>query len=184
MNNFEFMEASRAKLKECWDKLQERSHLSRPIPTLSFDLRGRSAGEASGGTSIRLNLAFAAKYADDMINQTVPHEAVHCWLFAINDPSHVTQPAFSTSFDGWGWEFNRRTKRSPHGQTFMYTLGTLGCRQERTHHYDVSEAGVSGHKYGCNCPGLVHVISTRKHNILKSGRRVWCKRCKADLHKI
>ncbi len=180
MTNFEFMEAAQVKLKECWDKLQERSHLVRPYPKLLFDLRGRAAGEASGGHTIRLNMAFVGKYANDMLDQTIPHEVVHAWLAAIGDPSHVVSYESSMSSFMYG---GRRPRRSPHGQTFMYTLGTLGCRQERTHHYDVSES-VSGHRYGCGCPDRVHTISTRKHNIIRSGRRVWCRHCMKDLHKL
>lgn len=180
MTNFEFMEAAERKGKECWDKLQERSHLVRPYPKFSFDLRGRAAGEARGGHSISLNMGFVARYADDMINQTVPHEIVHCWLYAIGDPSHVVNYEQSLSNFMYG---GRRTKRSPHGQTFMYTLGTLGCRQERTHSFDVSEV-VNGHKYGCGCPGKVFVVSTRKHHIIQSGRSCWCRKCKVNLHKI
>jgi SprT protein len=176
MTNFEFMEAANNKTRECWYKLVSKYNRSIPLPTVSFDLRGGAAGEAKGGRQMRLNMGFVAKYAEDMINQTVPHEVAHLWLYAVGDPSHVRsyEDSVSSFYSG------RRARRSPHGDTFMRTLAFLGGETKRTHSYDVSEVK-KGFKYSCGCPGRVFVLSTRKHNIIKSGRRCWCKKCGADL---
>jgi len=162
MTNFEFMEKAQAKVNECWNKLN-KCGFAGSVPTIDFALKGRAAGVATdGGRRISINLVFVHKYADDMLEQTIPHEVVHCWLTQTGDPSHV----------GWG-------RRSPHGYTFMKTLASLGCRTERTHSYesDVPPSNRSTRKYHCPTCGKIYWITEAKHRKIQRGAECWCRSC-------
>lgn len=180
MTNFEFMQAAEVELTTVWNKLQSHSNVTHPRPKLTYNLRGGAAGEAAGAHTIDLNLGFVPRNPDEMLHQVVKHEAVHCWLTAIKDPSHyISYEQRSYNYAAYG----RRVKRSPHGPTFMRYLAFLGGRTERTHSMDTSDVK-RGWKYTCSC-GNIFILSTRKHNIIReskvTGRKTWCRKCKGEL---
>lgn len=168
MTNYEFMEKSKAKVVACWDKLSKHPQYKGKTytferPDVRYDLRGRVAGQASSNGYIRLNLGFVAKDGKDMLDQTVPHEVVHSFLYAVRDPSHVKT---------WGY------RRSPHGHTFMSLLAYLGCEEKRTHNYDVSNCrGQRTWPYHCPRCGKQFQLSTTKHNKIRRGQKRWHTQC-------
>jgi len=178
MTNYEFAEKARKKVDECWAKLEKRHNKTVPVPSVDFRLRGRSAGTARLN-NISLNLNFVKSDADDMLNQTVPHEVVHAFLFAINDPSHVRsveaqQTAYMNKVMGYR---TRMPKREPHGYTFMNNLAFLGGDQKRTHSYSLEGTGITVWKYKCPRCGIVFELSTRKHNQIVRGNPRWHTKC-------
>ena len=183
MTNHEFMRKAEARVVQCWKKLNKQFKRNLPAPRVYFDLRSRRiAGEASDGR-IRFNLAYVPNNGEEMLNQTVPHEVAHVWLRAIGDPSHVRSSAQAIH------DFNRvslgmrRTRRSPHGPTFMRVLGFLGGRMERTHNMKVDATSLGRRgvtwKYKCEC--RTHEVSTIKHNKMRRGQTRICKYCRANL---
>lgn len=180
MTNFEFMEKSKRKVADCWDKLKAHPDYKGKTPSwneprMTFDLRGRTAGQASSNGDIRLNLGFVAKDGEDMLDQTVPHEVVHSFLYAVRDPSHVRDyDAYARSRLYGG----RRPRRDPHGYTFMSLLAYLGCDRKRTHNYDTSNCR-GQRQWGYKCPrcGKEFQLSTTKHNKIRRGQKRWHTSC-------
>lgn len=184
MTNFEFMQAAEKKVAQCWATLMTRSGKAYPSPKLTFGLRGRAAGMHHGATGeIELNMSFVAKDGQDMLDQTVPHEVCHAWLTVIRDPSHVrsyeTLQAYALNKAYYGAR-TRRPKRNPHGDTFMRTLASLGCRTERCHNYDMSEIQTKRQaRWDYKCPkcGKAYHLSTCIHNKMLRGQIRYCIPC-------
>jgi predicted SprT family Zn-dependent metalloprotease len=128
-----------------------------------------------GSGVINLNLCFVAKNADDMVNQTVPHEVVHAWLTKTGHPSHVRsyQSVQNDAYAKLAGYRTRRTKRSPHGHEFMEVLGFLGCDEKRTHNYDTSDIRTKKQnrwEWKCAKCGKVFNVTTCIHNKLRRGQ--------------
>lgn len=191
MTNFEFMKDAEKKVAQCWATLMTRSGKAYPSPRLEFTLRGRAAGMHMGASGIiNLNMAFVAKNGQDMIDQTVPHEVVHAWLTVTRDPSHVRSyeslQAYAINKAYYGGRV-RRPKRNPHGDTFMRTLASLGCRTERCHNYDTTELQLKGQKrwaYKCPNCGRIFNVTTCIHNKMMRGQVRWDPRCGQTLGRL
>jgi SprT protein len=176
VTNYEFMDKSKKQVERCWKKLNTKDNTNFPIPSIRYDLRGRVAGQASSTGYIRLNLDFVRDNSQDMLEQTVPHEVVHSFLYAKKDPSHVRnyEQAVYARMAG-----RRAPRRDPHGETFMRYLAFLGCEQKRTHNYEL-QGVVKGWKYKCPKCGKEFFLSTRKHNQIRRGNRRWHTACGPD----
>ena len=113
MTNYEFMQAAEKKVAQCWATLMQRYNKVYPSPKLEFTLRGTTAGVHFSRTGIiNLNLGFVAKNAEDMLEQTVPHEVVHAWLTVSGHPSHVRSASSMMYVDQFSIR-RRRSRRSP-----------------------------------------------------------------------
>ncbi len=190
MTNFEFMQAAEKKVAQCWATLMTRSGKAYPSPMLEFSLRGRCAGMHMGGSGIiNLNMAFVAKNGQDMIDQTVPHEVVHAWLTVTRDPSHVRgyNTIQNDAYAKLAGYRTRRTKRSPHGHTFMSLLSSLGCATLRCHNYDTTDLQLKGQKrwaYKCPNCGRIFNVTTCIHNKMMRGQVRWDPRCGRTLGQL
>jgi predicted SprT family Zn-dependent metalloprotease len=171
MTNYEFTKAAQEKVIASWKKLQLHFGRELPVPKVLFDLRSKScAGQAIGGHTIRLNLGYVREHAQDMLDRTVPHEAVHCWLVATRDPSHVRD---SYNFG------RRRTKRDVHGYTFQHTMHLLGADESRCHTMGKSDFARQSRTWAYKCPacGFVYHLSTVIHNKIQRGQRRYHTAC-------
>lgn len=178
MTNFDFMQAAEKKVAQCWAKLMQKDNKVFPTPRLTFDLRGTIAGQSVGTDLIRLNMGFVAKESDDMLSQTVPHEVAHAWLKCMRDPSHVASYQYAS---GYADQFSvRRTRRQPHGPTFMSYLRFLGGEATRCHKYDVSQVRTKQqHRWAWKCVscGKVFQLSTCRHNKALRGKVYFHPQC-------
>ena len=121
------------------------------VPVL-FDLKGRSAGmfKIHGESRvIRYNPWIFAKYYEENLRDTVPHEVAH---FIV----HETYP--------------RRGTR-PHGPEWQDLMLRFGADPAVT--FDLDLEGVpqrkqSTHRYHCGCQ--LHDVSATRHNRIKRGR--------------
>lgn len=172
MTNYEFMQAAEKKVAQCWATLMQRYNKVYPSPKLEFTLRGTTAGVHFSRTGIiNLNLGFVAKNAEDMLEQTVPHEVVHAWLTVSGHPSHVRSASSMMYVDQFSIR-RRRSRRSPHGPEFMAMLGSLGCDEKRTHNYDTSNIRTKKQRlwdYKCPGCGVLVKLTTCKHNKIMRG---------------
>lgn len=176
MTNFEFTKAAQVQLEKSWKALQDHFKVVRPLPQLSFDLRSKStAGQAIGGTQIRLNLGYVKDNAQTMLERTVPHEVVHCWLVASRDPSHVRETSFAAFCSG----SRRRLRRDVHGHTFQRHMALLGADTSRCHSMGKSEFARTSNKWGYKCPkcGCKYQLSTVLHNKIQRGQRRYHSPC-------
>lgn len=130
------------------------------VPVL-FDLKGRSAGMfkiLGKQRFIRYNPWIFAKYYEENLRDTVPHEVAHYIV-------HEVYPRRGTKPHGWQWrELMARFGADP-GVTFDRDLAGVPQRSQRSH------------RYFCGCQ--VHEVSTTRHNRVQR-RRVRYHCCSCD----
>lgn len=135
-----------------------------PLVPVSFDLKGRAAGMyrvRNNSRAIRYNPYIFAKYYDDNIANTVPHEVAH----------YVVDMLFGT----------RKVK--PHGVEWQKVMLSLGATPNVTGNYDLSGIPVRRqrrHTYRCGCS--IHQISTVRHNKIQLGKaHYFCRKCSSPI---
>jgi SprT protein len=134
-----------------------------PIP-VTFDLRGRAAGmyrvrgERRG---IRYNPYIFAKYFEDNLAATVPHEVAH----------YVTDVLYGLQ------------RVRPHGVEWQAVMRSLGAEPRACGDYDLSGVPVRRQRrftYACGC--ATHRLSTQRHNKVHHGEALYrCRRCGGPL---
>ena len=93
---------------------------SMPVPTVSFDLRGKTAGQAFlSKHHIRLNGQLLNENPDDFIHQTVGHEWAHLLCHYRHGP-----------------------RVAAHGKEWKLIMVALGLNPERCHTYDTTRSTV------------------------------------------
>lgn len=138
------------------------------LPVL-FDLRGRMAGMyrvCGERRVIRYNPWLFAKYPEDGIAVTVPHEAAHY----VTDLLH-------------GFERIR-----PHGREWCEVMRLFGVDPEGAmrHRLDLSGIPVRRqrrHLYRCDCR-THHLSGVRHGRVQRDTAKYVCRRCGADLEQV
>ena len=137
-----------------------------PFPPIdiSFDLNGRAAGMYRvhrGQRCIRYNPYILARYFDEGLAETVPHEVAH----------YATDVLY-----GLG------TIR-PHGPEWQALMRALGATPRASARFDLTGIPVRRQRrfsYRCNCS--TYQLSTRRHNRAQRGCTAYlCRRCRAPL---
>lgn len=132
---------------------------------VTFDLKGRAAGMyrvQNGQRRIRYNPWLFAKYYDDNLSVTVPHEVAHYITDMLHGPA----------------------RPRPHGREWRALMLAFGADASRTCRYDL--AGIPlrnsvGHRYACACD-TPHMLGARRHQRIKRGEyRYFCRRCRQSL---
>jgi SprT protein len=130
-----------------------------PAPTLRFDLRGKTAGQArtrdGRACEIRYNLALLARHPEDFLARTVPHETAHLVAFRLCGP---------------------RVK--PHGHEWEAIMRLFGAEPSRCHNYDI--AGLQTRRlrrfaYRCDCRS--HQLTSIRHKRILAGQVYLCRQC-------
>jgi SprT protein len=143
------------------EQLFERELL---LPLVSFDLSGRIAGMyrvCRQQREIRYNPYLFAKYFEDNLANTVPHEVAHYLVDEL---------------------YGRRNIR-PHGAEWKAVMCKLGAAPAVTCRYDLS--GIPQRRqrrfnYVCEC--ATHKISTVRHNRVQGGLGTYlCRQCRQPL---
>jgi SprT protein len=134
-----------------------------PIP-VSFDLRGRSVGMyrvRNGRRSIRYNPYIFAKFFEDNLAVTVPHEVAH----------YVTDMLYGLH------------RVRPHGVEWQAVMRSLGAEPRACCDYDLSGVPVRRQRrftYACGC--ATHRLTTQRHNKVHRGEALYrCRRCGVPL---
>jgi SprT protein len=129
------------------------------IPVL-FDLKGRAAGmfKVIGKRRlIRYNPWIFAKYFEENLRDTVPHEVAHYIV-------HEVYPRRSTKPHGHAWKNLMAEFGADPGVTFDLDLDGIPQRSQKTH------------RYYCGCQ--LHEVSTTRHNRVQRRRmRYHCCSC-------
>lgn len=135
-----------------------------PEIPVSFDLRGRAAGMyrvRHGARLIRYNPHIFARYFEDGLTQTVPHEVAH----------YVTDVLYGL----------RRVR--PHGPEWRAVAAALDATPRATANYDLTGIPVrrqTTYAYRCAC--AQHRLGARRHNRVCRGEgRYVCRRCRTPL---
>jgi SprT protein len=127
---------------------------------ISFNLRGRAAGQYrlhKGQRTIRYNPWIFAKYFDDNLANTVPHEVAH----------YVTEQCFGV-----------RNVR-PHGPEWREVMALFGVRPEVRGRYDLAgipQRKINTHSYTCGC--RQHELGSVRHRRAQRGEMIYfCRLC-------
>jgi len=127
---------------------------------VDFDLSGRSAGMylvQREQRKIRYNAHLFAKYFDDNLAITVPHEVAHYITDVLYGLRHIL----------------------PHGAEWQAVMCALGVEPRATGQYDLSGIPVRRQRrftYHCNCN--THQLTTYRHYKICRRKDVYiCKQC-------
>ena len=131
---------------------------------IAFDLKGKTAGMyrvRHGKRLIRYNPFLFAKYFDDNLANTVPHEVAH----------YVADVLFG---------FNRIR---PHGVEWKNIMDRFGAEPIRTCTYNMDGIPTRQFRmfsYKCDCS--VHQLTSRRHNQIQRKRKIYvCQKCRQSL---
>ena len=131
---------------------------------VTFDLYGRSAGMyqvRSDERSIRYNPYLFAKYFEDSLAVTVPHEVAH----------YATDMLYGLH------------RVRPHGAEWQAVMRSLGAEPRVSAAYDLSGIPVRRQRrfdYVCGCSA--HRLTAQRHNKVHRGEVGYrCRRCGAAL---
>lgn len=147
--------AARKRIAECV-RIYHAAGVRMPMPTVSFDLRGKTAGQAYYTKNhVRLNAVLLTENTTEFIEQTVGHEVAH--LAA---------------------RFKYTSAIQSHGPEWQAMMAVLGLDARRCHSYDVTNAAVGrSYPYRCGC-ATPHTLSARRHGAVQRGHRSYtCKKC-------
>lgn len=149
---------ARQRIAECVGLVNAKLGISLPMPTCSFDLRGRSAGQAwPQKNHVRFNAVLLVENEAYFMASTIPHEV-----------AHLAAPM------KWGFRIR------PHGPEWQHTMRALGATPSRTHQLDVRNAAVGlVMDFRCACRARVTLYG-KQARLAKAGQ-AYCKRCKHDL---
>jgi len=126
-------------------------------PTLSFDLRGTTAGMAYMGlrNHIQINSVLFNENKDSFFKRTIPHEVSHLVAYIV---------------------FGDRG----HGKDWKFVMTRLGCDPSRCHSYDVSNVKISKtvkrFLYSCGCPQNLRVTKQNHDKLI--GKVAVCPKCR------
>ncbi len=134
-----------------------------PVP-VDFDLKGGSAGMfriRARDARIRYNPWLFAKYFDENLLSTVPHEVAH----------YIVHCRYGL----------HRVK--PHGHEWLAVMADFGADPSVTSDFDLTGIPTRAQRrfrYRCAC--RVHEVSTRRHNVMQRGQAHYeCRLCRAPL---
>lgn len=133
---------------------------------VTFELTGRAAGMyrvQRGRRVIRYNPHIFAKYFDDNLANTVPHEVAH----------YVTDMLYGL-----------RNVR-PHGPEWRAVMRALGVRPEVTCRYDLDGIPLRRQqRFSYRCACSTHSLSAVRHRRVQNGQASYnCRRCRAPLRR-
>jgi SprT protein len=138
------------KIKETLAKAEEKFDVAFPTPTVLFDLRGHTAGQAFfGKNKIRLNRYLLEKYGEDFINRTVVHELGHLIAYKLY------------GVNGRG-----------HGSAWKRVMRAIGGPTTRCHSYE-TKAARKTNKHSCHCDrcGHSYELGAIRVNRIKKGAK-------------
>lgn len=130
-----------------------------PVPEVSFDLRGRSAGQAIFARRrreirIRINATLLASHPREMLEDTVPHEVAHVVIFRL---------------------YGRKAK--PHGEEWKALMRAFGVDPAPCHTLPTEPVRqLQRFRYECACEDPAWLTSIR-HKRAQQGTDYVCRRC-------
>lgn len=125
-----------------------RDALPMPMPSVSFDLRGTSAGQAIRGLKdgkyfwhVRFNAELLLREPEPIVHDVVPHEIAHLLVL---------------------YYFKKGCE--PHGVEWQRVMRSLGAEPIRTHDMATTPTRVEHAAYLYRCACKDHMLTARRHN--------------------
>jgi SprT protein len=149
--------AARQRLAQCV-QLAHGLGIRLPMPTVSFDLRGRTAGQAYWTKNhVRLNAVLLTENPSAFIARTVGHEVAHL----------AARVKYGEGID-------------PHGPEWQAVMVAFGQDPSRCHSYDTANAAVGGtFTFVCGCAKPFQLGARQRKRGLRGDYR--CRKCKQVL---
>ncbi|WP_252106279.1 MULTISPECIES: SprT-like domain-containing protein [unclassified Halomonas] len=137
-------------------------HPALPAPTVWFDLKGASAGQAHlGRGGLRFNQALLLDNRQAYFDEVIPHEMAHWLVFHLENGPRL----------------------KPHGREWQTVMRELYWLVPRvTHRFDIAHSQRRPYHYRCACQS--HYFTGQRHAQTRRGRRYACKKCGAALRFI
>lgn len=142
---------------------EQAFNLSPSNPEILFDLKGKSAGllvvHRNGHMKIRYNATLLARYGEEFLEQTVPHEVAHL----------IARRLYGQSI-------------KPHCREWQSIMSYFNVPANRCHSFDTSNSDTRTmryYDYHCQCKS--HRISAIRHNRIVSGVTYLCRVCGSSL---
>jgi SprT protein len=159
--------AIKQKIRECMDTLE--NHFGTPLtkPTVVYDLKGHTAGEAYyGENKVRLNLdlLWNEETQREMIDVTLPHEVAHLVAHERHGPLIKSH--------GWQWAYVMRVLGLPPDRTHLMRTTAARKRKKMPRPF----------KYHCYCK--THHLTKIVHKRILQGRQYECHDCGGRLTRI
>ncbi len=164
------LEQQRQVVAETESYIQRASQLAEKpfsLITVRFNLRGSSAGMyrvRGDEREIRYNPYLFAKYFDDSLANTVPHEVAHYIVDCLYGLKRVR----------------------PHGREWQQWMLAFGAEPEVTCRYDMSgvpQRRQQRFEYRCACR-CHHLTATRHNKVLRGLGSYQCKMCGQPLEPV
>jgi len=132
-----------------------------PMPTVAFDLRGKTAGQAFlNQNMIRYNAVLLTENQAEFDAQTIPHEVAHL----------IAHQLYGAKISG-------------HGPEWQKVMRDFGVQPRRCHSYDVTNSAVGGvHQYTCRC-NKTFALTAKRHKKAQRGGLI-CRKCRSTLRPI
>ena len=134
-----------------------------PLPAIKFDLSGRSAGMfrlQNGRAEIRFNPWIFARWYEEHLDHTVPHEVAH----------YVVSRLY------------RGRRIRPHGAEWRAVMHAFGVPPRVTCSHlpediaDLPQRQMRRYDYSCDCTS--HQLSAVRHNRIRRGQATYaCRHC-------
>ena len=129
-------------------------------PEINYFSVGKKAGSFDVfNWEISLNEVLLAKYGDDFINDTLPHEFAHACQ---------AQWTATDFFPG------ANKKRDIHGRNFKMFMRMMGYKPTTYHTYDTAECAKKSRSWryvSTTDPKVVMILKTKRHNMMQKGLR-------------
>lgn len=164
MNDMDEHQKERIKQRACECLETASAHLETrfDLPEIRFNLRGRAAGQFVLRNNIpllRFNDELFARYFDENLEETVPHEIAHFIVYEL---------------------FMKNAKRRilPHGREWKAVMRLLGAAPTTRHNFDLSGLSVRREqRFEWHCKCRTHSIAKRTHLRMLRGQQRACIKC-------
>lgn len=174
-----------ARIKDGIEKAENKYNIVIDMPTIKYDLRGKTAGKAYPTRRIlQFNSVLLVENLEKYLKSTVTHELAHLVDYQMN-PENFESGGLENMFAGTsfrGFQVKRK-KRDVHGATWKAIMRTMGSVPNRCHNYDVTNATVKKknrmkYDWVCDDCGATMKIGTVRHKKMMTKKATyWVRGC-------